>query len=529
MMFRFIIAVIICVLCTDWMLAQTQTSRVEIEGRDGNPALIATFMERSVQFGSMRDMADALHIGLYRSGETGKIELKTDRFRLKATPDNPFVVVTDIHTSAQSIYQLPVSVIAAGEDLFVPMSYFAQFLDIVLPSNVEFKETERTLAVGALPSDPASDITAMEFEERANGYMIRLRATRPFKDFSGFYREDGWFYLTIVGARIDQSVFTRFQPRAPIRKVVPVQSPTSFQLSIQLNREINSTDVFHDPQSDDLIIALHKKPDPGKIAQHTPGNGPADMINRERDRWKLDVIVIDPGHGGKDPGTIGVRGTKEKDVTLGISRKLGELINKRMPESKVIFTRDTDEFVELDRRGQIANEAGGKLFISIHANSTRRKPAPQRGFEIYLLRPGRTEEAIRIAERENSVIRFEDDHEERYAHLSDENFILVTMAHSSYIRYSELFADILRTTMEKSTLVENRGVRQAGFYVLVGASMPGVLFEVGYLSNADEEKYLASAQGQLQVADAIYGAIERYSREYESMFEPTVTGMGGSR
>jgi N-acetylmuramoyl-L-alanine amidase len=500
-----------------------QTSRVLIEGRDEKP-LIATFTEHSIVYGSMRDVANALDLGFYYAEQTRKIELKTPRFRLKATGDNPFVVVNDIASGAEAVYQLPVNVIIADNDLFVPLNDFARFLDIVLPADVSFEWDDRELVVGEYRADHYVDISGMEVEERKNGYLIRLKGNRPVKDFSGFYREDGWFYLTVVGAHVDIDAFKNFRPVTPVRRVIPEQTPTSFQLSIQLNREVHSTDIFRDPQSDDIIIALHKRVDPTELAQTHWHASPEHAIARDRDRWKLDVIVIDPGHGGKDPGTIGVRGTREKDVTLAISKKLGELISKHMPETKIVFTRETDEFVELYRRGQIANEAGGKLFISIHANSTRRKPAPQRGFEIYLLRPGRTEEAIRIAERENSVIRFEEDHEERYAHLTDENFILVSMAHSAYIRYSEQFADILQNKFTENTNVNNRGVRQAGFYVLVGASMPGVLVEVGYLSNADEERFLTSAQGQQQIAEAIFKAVQRYSNDYETMFD-TAAGL----
>ncbi len=497
---------------------QAQTSRVIIDGRDEKP-LIATFTEHSIVYGSMRDVANALDLGLYFAAETGKIELKTAQFRLKATGDNPFVVVNDIVTGAESVYQLPVNVISAGNDLFVPLNDFARFLDIVLPTDVSFETAGRELVVGEFRPAHHIDITGMEVEERKNGYLIRLKSNRSIKDFSGFYREDGWFYLTIVGARVDMNAFKNFAPKTPVRRVVPEQTPTAFQLSIQLNREVHSTDIFRDPKGDDIIIALHRRVDPTELAQNHRRAATEEALARERDRWKLDVIVIDPGHGGKDPGTIGVRGTREKDVALVISKKLGELIERNMPNTRVVYTRETDEFVELDRRGQIANEAGGKLFISIHANSMPRKPAPQRGFEIYLLRPGRTEEAIRIAERENSVIRFEEDYEERYAHLTDENFILVTMAHSAYIRYSEQFADILQNKMRQNTRVNNRGIRQAGFYVLVGASMPSVLFEVGYLSNPDEERFLASSQGQQQIAEAMFKAVERFSREYETMFE----------
>jgi N-acetylmuramoyl-L-alanine amidase len=500
--------------------AAAQTSRVLIEGSDENH-LIATFTEGNIVYGSMRDVAKALDLGFYYAEQTRKIELKTPRFRLKATGENPFVVVNDIVSGAESIYQLPVNVIIAGSDLFVPMHYFANFLDIVLPADVAFDHGEHAVHIGEMRADDFIDITGMTVEERKNGYLIRLRSNRRIKDFSGFYRDDGWFYLTLVGAHVDIDAFKRFTPTPPVRRVIPEQNPTSFQLALQLNREVHSTDIFRDQQSNDIIIALHKRVDPSELAQQHAQPAPAVSAgaNRGRDRWKLDVIVIDPGHGGKDPGTIGVRGTREKDVTLAISRKLGDLIRANMENTQVVFTRETDEFVELDRRGQIANEAGGKLFVSIHANSMPRKPAPQRGFEIYLLRPGRTEEAIRIAERENAVIRFEDDYEERYAHLTEENFILVTMAHSAYIRYSEQFADILQNKITGYTDIGNRGVRQAGFYVLVGASMPSVLVEVGYLSNADEERFLASAQGQQQIAEALYRAIERYSEDYDALFD----------
>lgn len=514
----------VIVICVVHILACPlfgQTSRVVIEGRTETP-LVATFTEQSIMYGSMRDVANALGLGFYYADQTKKIELKTERFRLKATGENPFVVVNDIATGAESVYHLPVNVIIAGNDLFVPMHYFAQFLDIVLPADVRFHAEDRTLYIGRMRDVHFVDITGMEVEERKNGYLIRLRSNRHIKDFSGFYREDGWFYLTLVGAQVDLNAFKNFRPTPPVRRVVPEQTPTAFQLSLQLNREVHSTDIFRDPQSNDIIVALHKRVDPTELAQTHWRTDPSDFLTRDRDRWKLDVIVIDPGHGGKDPGTIGVRGTREKDVTLAIAKKLGDLIKKNMPEMRVVYTRETDEFVELYRRGQIANEAGGKLFISIHANSTPRKPSPQRGFEIYLLRPGRTEEAIRIAERENAVIRFEEDYEERYAHLTDENFILVTMAHSAYIRYSEQFADILQNKISTYTDMINRGVRQAGFYVLVGASMPSVLVEVGYLSNPEEERFLASSQGQRQIAEALFRAVKRYSEEYESLFQTAV-------
>ncbi|MDP3445326.1 MAG: N-acetylmuramoyl-L-alanine amidase, partial [Ignavibacteria bacterium] len=234
----------------------------------------------------------------------------------------------------------------------------------------------------------------------------------------------------------------------------------------------------------------------------------------QKKKWLFDVIVIDAGHGGKDPGAIGVTGVREKDVNLAIALKLGGLIQQNLPEVKVVCTRKTDQFIELYKRGKIANENEGKLFISIHCNSTEQKDIAHRGFEVYLLRPGRTESAIKIAEFENSVIKYEEN-PQRYQKLTDENFILVSMAHSQYMRFSEKFSDLLNQDWKKYTSIPSLGIKQAGFYVLVGASMPSVLIETGFLSNRKDEAYLASSKGQNEIANAIFKAISRYKEYYD--------------
>lgn len=261
------------------------------------------------------------------------------------------------------------------------------------------------------------------------------------------------------------------------------------------------------------------------IALRTPGSEEKELLEKkkrevqadlegQRKRWGMDVIVLDPGHGGRDYGALGVTGVKEKDVALGIALKLGRLLEKNLTGVKVVYTRKNDSFVELQRRGQIANEADGKLFISIHCNSLRRKPSPTRGYEVYLLRPGKTEDAIEIAERENSVIELEEGYKQRYQKLTEENFILVTMAQSAHMKASELFADLAQQEL-RATSVPNRGVKQAGFYVLVGASMPNVLVETAYLSNREDERFLKSENGQQKVAEALFKAVRRYKEEYE--------------
>lgn len=229
--------------------------------------------------------------------------------------------------------------------------------------------------------------------------------------------------------------------------------------------------------------------------------------------WDLDVIVLDPGHGGEDAGAISINGHREKDIALSIAKRAKELLKKELPNTKVVMTRDDDTFVELYRRGQIANKNKGKLFISIHCNSMPTKPHPANGCESYILRPGRNSEAVRVAEKENAAIRLEKE-QVNYDDMSEEKLIISTMAQSAFVKFSEKYAAMLQKEVAGKTGLFNRGVNQAGFLVLVGASMPNVLFETGFLSNVNDEKVLASEKGQQLMAEGIVKAIKRYANEY---------------
>ena len=270
-----------------------------------------------------------------------------------------------------------------------------------------------------------------------------------------------------------------------------------------MGKEYTTNEVMNIENSNDIQITIHNK-----LFNQTTSS------NKLKDKWEFDVIVIDAGHGGKDAGAIGVNGVKEKDINLSIALKLGKLIEENMKDVKVVYTRKTDKFIDLYKRGKIANENNGKLFISIHCNSTPKKPSTANGFEVYLLRPGRTKEAISIAEFENSVIQYEEN-PNRYEKLTDENFILVSMAHSSYMKYSERFAEYLHKEFSNHPTLSSRGVKQAGFYVLVGASMPSVLIESGFLSNTNDAKHLSTSTGQQKFAEYVFNGIKKYRESYE--------------
>ena len=232
----------------------------------------------------------------------------------------------------------------------------------------------------------------------------------------------------------------------------------------------------------------------------------------EKKKWELDVIVVDPGHGGEDAGALSINGYKEKDIALAIAKKVRDQLKESLPSTRVIMTRSDDTFIELYRRGHIANQYKGKLFISIHCNSMPTKPHPANGCESYILRSGRNSEAVRVAEKENGSIKLEKE-QSSYEDLNEEKLIVATMAQAAFVRFSERFAALLQKNVAKNTKMYNRGVNQAGFLVLVGASMPNVLFETGFLSNSTDEKLLISDAGQNNIAAGIVKAIITYSED----------------
>jgi N-acetylmuramoyl-L-alanine amidase len=226
---------------------------------------------------------------------------------------------------------------------------------------------------------------------------------------------------------------------------------------------------------------------------------------------KLDVIVIDAGHGGKDPGSIGVNGIKEKDVNLSIALKLGELIQQTYPDMKVIYTRSTDEFVEVHDRTVIANNNKAKLFISIHANHKKEEESDKNGFEIYLLNKERTPEAVAITQKQNFHMDFE-----RFNADSSDNFIFYSLAQAGFLKYSEYLSSFFEMNLLNDTEIASRGVLEAGYWVLLGASMPSVLVETGYLSDEKDANYLASSEGQISIAKALFEGFNMYKMLYES-------------
>lgn len=229
----------------------------------------------------------------------------------------------------------------------------------------------------------------------------------------------------------------------------------------------------------------------------------------------VDVIVIDAGHGGKDPGAIG-RKSKEKDITLALALKLGKYINDNLPDVKVIYTRKTDKFIELHRRSEIADENNADLFISIHVNASGAKSVT--GTSTFVMGLNRSEKQLEVVKRENSVILVEDNYKKKYDGFdpnSPETDIIFSLYQNSYLDQSIKIARLVQQQFEERAKRVNRDVRQAGLVVLWNCSMPSILIETGFITNITEEKFLNSENGQAIIASSIYRAVKNYKNDIE--------------
>lgn len=221
----------------------------------------------------------------------------------------------------------------------------------------------------------------------------------------------------------------------------------------------------------------------------------------------IKVVVLDAGHGGEDPGAIGITGVNEKTINLAIVLKLGKLIEQQYPDIKVIYTRKTDVFVKLNRRAQIANEQHADVFISIHCNSAT--SASSYGTETFVMGMDKSAANLELAQKENASILLESNTKENYGDFdpnSPEAYIIFSLYQNAYLTQSLSLASNIQSELKNTLSRVDRGVKQAPLLVLWKTTMPSILVEAGFLSNKTEESYLNSEKGQNELATAIFVA-----------------------
>jgi N-acetylmuramoyl-L-alanine amidase len=402
--------------------------------------------------------------------------------------------------SGDDIYSLYRPVIYREGSFFLPIRYLAAILNKV--SNAEFAWDGRNFQV----SPPSYNVTGISASQKMNGLLIDIYMKESLK-FGAVRNIDNWLVVTVEGARIDSLAFTRRLPVRAIYEVKTYQFDNSAQVSIKLRPR-------------DFTFTSKLKDDPLRIQILVRGEGFSDstMIADELSAREplsenpIDVIVIDPGHGGEDRGAVGAKGAIEKEIVLKIAEHLYTLL-KDDGRFTPIMTRQDDIFVPLSQRAALANSVGGDMFISIHANASRNKKAE--GVIAFSLADARTDQARATASLENSSIRFENI-EEQKRYKTDLDFTLRDMMQSEYQRESVDLADIMQKTVSRAAGIDSRGVDQAGFFVLDKAYMPAVLFESGFLTNLRDERQLMKVDFQKRTARAIYDSIVAFKEKYEA-------------
>jgi len=425
-----------------------------------------------------------------------KIVLYIGNQRVKISKSSSFLVLDD------QVFQMSKHALGKYDEIYVPAESFFSILKQSIIPGLDYDAAKRLLSLNLIEFN----INSVDIEQKSNGTILRINTSRQFSDgdISSFVNNNGWFYLTVREGIIDTSMIKKTDTRGVVTKVTSNQFDESAQLAFRLRSDIIGHEVYQSSDPNAIIVTLR-----------TPFKKLATHIKDMKNRWRLDTVVLDAGHGGKDGGAVGKYGTKEKNTVLDITKRVGSLLEKNT-HINVMYTREEDVFVPLWKRTKIANEANGKLFVSIHLNSNPNRRV--RGFETYLLRPGKTDDAIEVASRENAVIKMEEGKtRKKYNAMTGENLIMATMAQSMFMKESEDLAAYIQEALDPLLDSPNRGLKQAGFYVLIGASMPNVLVEAGYISNPNEERKFKSAAYRQKVAKGIYSGIMRFRKSREEV------------
>jgi len=382
-------------------------------------------------------------------------------------------------------------------------------------------------------------ISAVERSD-GQGFVVRFHLSEVIDSSKVIQPTSDLFQVMLYSQNLDTINFIPPATESVFEEFNLYNLPSGVAVDIKLheNNYFNFSS-YPDQNGKDLLLALTQTT-PENLTGITDeinpiqwdlfaGNTPTDSLdefsllnvsqNDRRNGSKFDVVVIDAGHGGWEPGAGGVNGVYEKDVTLAVALKVGEYIEQNIPDLKVVYTRRTDKYVSLVDRGKIANENNGDLFVSIHANSfahaNRVRQQSVNGAEVYFLGMARSQSALEVMKRENSVVQYETGEIEE---LTEEDLLIYELMNAGNMSTSQRFAEKIENQFRERAQRRSRGVKQAGFQVLYEASMPGVLIELGFISNPDEARFLSSEYGQAIVASAIYRSIRDFKLNYDRSY-----------
>jgi len=483
-------------------LGQTKTIKV-ISSSAKVDAQIPLYIKNFTAYVSLKDFSKVMHYSIYTNDAKKKSVLYMGKDRIRFTADNSFVVHND-----NALQMLAECKWSHGE-ILVPVNNFTELLNHHTSFSFIYNSKTKTISV-----EPANvNITGLRLEEKDNGTLIHVFASKKFKEKEIMLDiRNSWFHIEVYGGKIDTSSISKIPGKGFVTQIKGYQLGDTASIAFKLKGKIESRDLVLQESGNDFYVNLRTR---NNLVKQNEIEHVKTELEQQKKKWYIDTIVLDAGHGGKDPGAPGYnKKINEKDVVLPIALALGKKLKQKLKDVKIVYTRKTDVFIPLWKRTEIANKANGKLFISIHANgSVSRK---LNGFETYFLSADKDEKATDVVLKENSVIDFEQTVDrQRYEGV---NFILATMAQSAFIKQSQYLASVvqnsLKSKLEKIGMTD-RGVKQGPFWVMVGATMPNVLVETGFMSNKYEFNKLIKSTTQNKIADAICQGIIKYKNDIE--------------
>lgn len=484
------IGALVVIAVTSMVLAQTPTSQAILRTPNGDRQ-VAFLVQAGETYVSAPDVVTALG-GTIAPDATG-FRITVNNAVAAFGPDSRYGVVRD------DLIEMPTPPIILGGTPYVPWQFFQGFLSRADDLEVLWEPASHVMTVR--PQQHA--IVGVQLSVANVQGTSKVVATMTALSEYAIAKEPGTYTI-------------RF--KSPIRAPFTEQT---FDDPHVAKATFKGSDVVLQLTSPDVVGDAYRLDNPFRIvidfrkaAGAVPGVMPPSVVPHMVEPPGIRTIVIDPGHGGKEVGAIGPNGLMEKDATLAVARKLATAISSRL-NARVILTRDDDSVVSLDQRTGIANQYKADLFLSVHMNAAVVKGA--HGSETYFLSLEASDELARkAAEVENEAAR------SAAPAGTDLKFILWDLAQQEYLNESSRFAQDIQEEMNKATGVQNRGVKQAPFKVLVGATMPAALVEVAFISNPDEEAKLKNDEFQNMVVDALTRAVQRYKTDYESRIGITV-------
>ncbi|MDB5106284.1 MAG: N-acetylmuramoyl-L-alanine amidase family protein [Fibrobacteres bacterium] len=435
------------------------------------------------------------------------------------TIDNPYMNIGD------EVVNLVYPVRRGAEFLYLPVTSLVRLLNqrmglaITIPEAVQQvqeapakREKAPSKAIG-LPG--GSNILDIGTEDRENGTLVSVRTAGPM-EYESFWVPPH-FILKFQGGLLAPQFPFKAQGQGLVKNIMTVQEKDMVQLTLNIPRAIDTVEVAYSGESQGYQVTVRKKSDKSERREKEKDKATAESEaaatgGQEKGRpGKISTIIIDPGHGGKDQGAM-VGGVNEAQVTLAVAKELKAALGKL--GYKALMTREDDQFISLPDRPKFASEKGGDLFISLHCNSiggSMKRKKTVSGFIAYILREGESEEDKALARRENEAISEESGKSK--GEISPVEWILLEHQLNLYSHESEGFAEqIIREFGDFQIGKYATGASQAGFYVLVGAYMPAVLFEMGYLTNDEDRRILSSEKGQKQIAERLSKSIDAYRK-----------------